>query len=61
LGNFLILEVAHFNTAGEIYLVAYSLVEFNDEGKIATFESFSDVRSSNVDVVECDVVKQEWD
>ena len=48
LGNRFILEVARFNTAGEIYLVAYSLMEINSEGKIVAYESFSDVKAASL-------------
>lgn len=48
LGRRLILEVARINTAGEAYLVAYNLVEFNEKGKIIEFESFSDLKVTNL-------------
>ncbi len=48
LGNRFIMEVARINKAGEAYLVAYNLVEFNDEGKIIEFESFSDLKVTSL-------------
>lgn len=48
LGNRLILEIARLNQAGEAYLAAYALVEFNDEGKITDFESFSDLKTTTL-------------
>lgn len=48
LGNRLIMEVARVNTAGEVYLVAYNLVEFSEEGKIVEFESFSDLQTTSL-------------
>jgi hypothetical protein len=43
LGSRMILETGRVNKAGEFYLVATLLVEFNPEGKIIGFEAFSDV------------------
>jgi len=48
LGNRLIMEVARINTAGEVYLLAYNLVKFNDDGKITDFESFSDLKTATL-------------
>jgi hypothetical protein len=48
LGNRLIMEVARINTAGEAYLVAYNLVELNEDGKIVEFESFTDLKATSL-------------
>lgn len=43
LGNRLILETGRINKAGELYLTATSLVEFNDDGKVVGFEAFTEI------------------
>ena len=42
LGDRLIMEVGRFNKDGEVYAEAYSLLTFNEEGKIVSVEAFSD-------------------
>jgi ketosteroid isomerase-like protein len=42
LGDRMIMEVGRFNKDGEVYAEAYSLLTFNEEGKIVAVEAFSD-------------------
>jgi hypothetical protein len=41
LGDRLIMEVGRFNKDGEVYAEAYSLLTFNEGGKIVAVEAFS--------------------
>ncbi|KAL3912653.1 MAG: hypothetical protein SGARI_001045 [Bacillariaceae sp.] len=48
LGNRMILEVGRTNTDGELYMMASSLVEFNNDGKIIGYEAFNAVDVDSV-------------
>jgi hypothetical protein len=41
LGDRMIMETGRFNKDGEVYAEAYSLLTFNEEGKIVAVEAFS--------------------
>ena len=43
LGNRMILETGRINSKDECYMVATSVIEFDDDGKIIGFEAFSDI------------------
>ena len=43
LGNRMILETGRMNTDGELYMMASSLVEFREDGKIIGLEAFNAV------------------
>lgn len=48
LGDRLIMEVARFNKDGEVYSEAYSLVTFNDDGKVVAFEAFTNPQAESI-------------
>lgn len=48
LGDRMILESDRFNTDGDVYMEAFSLLTLNEEGKIVAFEAFSDPQSAQL-------------
>jgi ketosteroid isomerase-like protein len=48
LGNRMIMEIGRFNKDGEVYAEAYSLLTFNNAGKILAVESFTDPQAPSL-------------